>query len=57
MTKELDAEKIVIPKYDLRAHIEKLVEDGKIKGDPTDLYRNFVRETKISQKYIDEVRS
>lgn len=57
MSKELDAGKIVLPKFDLRAHIEKLVENGKIKGDPTDLYRNFVRETKISQKYIDEVRS
>ena len=57
MSKELDAEKIVIPKIDLRAVIKKLVEDGKLKGDPKDLYRNFVRETKISEKYINEVCS
>ena len=55
MSKELDAEKIVLPKIDLHALIEKLVEDGKLKGDPTDFYRNFVRETKISEKYINEV--
>ena len=56
MSKELDAEKILLPKIDLQALIEKLVEDGKLKGDPTDFYRNFVRETKISEKYINEVR-
>ena len=57
MAAELGGKKIVFPKIEIESLVEQLVKEGKLKGDPQELYKNFLLETNLSQKRVDDVRS
>ena len=57
MAAELSAKKNSFPKIELESLVEQLVKEGKLKGDPQELYKNFLLQTNLSQKRVDEVSS